>query len=79
MLFLDDGCSLARLALLDHGTLTNPIAVVVAVALANGDASANRADPNANILSHGRRRQGADGCGSKQELLHFVLLPVEWM
>src|ERR1700731_388216 len=75
---LDDRGSIARLALPDHGTLADPIAVVVAVALANGDAGANRADPNANILSHGRRRQGADGCGSKQELLHFVLLPVQW-
>jgi hypothetical protein len=44
------------------------------MAFADGDASANRADPNANVLSHGRRRQGADGCGSKQELLHFALL-----
>jgi hypothetical protein len=74
----DDGGSLARLALPDHGTLADPIPVVVAMALANGDAGANRADPNANILSHGRHRQGADGCGSKQELLHFVLLLVQW-
>jgi hypothetical protein len=78
MVLLDDGGSLARLALPDHGSLVDPIAVVVAMALADGDASANRADPNANILSHGRRRQGADGCGSEQELLHFVLLPLQW-
>jgi hypothetical protein len=74
---LDDGGSLARLALLDHGALPIPISVVIAMTLANGHAGANRADPNANILSHGRRRQGAGGRGNKQILLHFVLLPVE--
>ena len=63
--------------MLDHGALPIPIPVVVAVTFANGRAGANRADPNANILSHSRRRQGAGGRGNKQILLHFVLLPVE--
>jgi hypothetical protein len=50
VILLDNGGSLTRLTLLDHGALPHPIPVAIAVALANGDTSANRANLNANIL-----------------------------
>jgi hypothetical protein len=48
------------------------------MALADGDTSADRTDANADLIRHGRSREGANRRGNQQNLLHHVLLPVEW-
>jgi hypothetical protein len=48
------------------------------VTFANGYAGANRSDPNADVLSHRRHRKSAGGQGDQPNLLHVVLLPMEW-
>ena len=74
MLLLDDGRTIARLALLDdRGTIAIPI--VVPVALADADAGADRADANADLIRHGRPRESANRRGNQQ---NFVFLPMEW-
>src|SRR3954451_3371525 len=70
MLFLDDGRALTRLALLDYGAFADAVAVVIPMALANGDAGADRSYANADFVSQCRNRKAADGSGNQQILPH---------
>jgi hypothetical protein len=42
------------------------------VALAHGNAGANRADANADLIRQGRPREGANSRSNQQKLLHGV-------
>jgi hypothetical protein len=71
MVFLDDGSTVGRLTLFNYST--TPVAVVVPVALANADASPNRANANADIIGQ-RRGSKRRNCGNYQKTLHRNLL-----
>jgi hypothetical protein len=71
MVFLDDGSTVGRLTLFNYSAI--PVAVVVPVALANTDASPNRANANADIIGQ-RRGSKRRNCGNYQKTLHRNLL-----
>jgi hypothetical protein len=69
MVLLDDGSAVGRLTLFNDST----IPVAITVALANADASSNRANANADIISQRRRGNRYHGC-DYQKTLHKKLL-----
>jgi hypothetical protein len=73
---LDDRGAVAidRFVSPDHGLFLDPITVVIVTAFANGHASADGANPNAEIVSQSRRGQSTGRRGRQQNLSHFILL-----
>jgi len=66
MVLLDDGSTLGRLALLDYRAI--PIPITIRMALADADASPDRSDANADIISQRGCSKRRDGGNDQYEL-----------